>query len=87
MNAASGLAGAALGHGVGALGPGALAVIPTLAASSPRLAGYAAYGLGAAGRYGANAFDRLGPLGRLPFRPMGQGAFQIGRNLYLAAAP
>jgi hypothetical protein len=87
MNVASGLAGAALGHGVGALGPGALAVIPTLAASSPRLAGYGAYGLGALGRYGANAFDRLGPLGRLPFRPIGQAAYQVGRNPYTPDSP
>jgi hypothetical protein len=31
----------------------------------PRLGGFGAFGIGAAGRHGANALDRLGPLARL----------------------
>jgi hypothetical protein len=62
--------------GAGALGfgvPGAaLAAVPGLAAMSPRLMGEAAYGAG----------HDAGGLGSLPLRPMGQAAFQFGRNPY-----
>ena len=59
-------AGVAAAGAHGALGLGALAALPGLAMASPKLAGYGAYGLGGAGRYDANAIDRLGPLGGLP---------------------
>ena len=56
---------------------GDAALIPTLAASSPRLAGYGAYGIGAGARLGAQALDRLGPLANLPYRPVAKGAYQL----------
>ena len=44
-------------------------IAPVLAASSPRLVGEAAYGLGAAGR----------KAGSIPFDAIGKGAYQAGR--------
>jgi hypothetical protein len=55
------------------------AAIPGLAASSPKLVGYGAYGLGKLGRTAAEALDRAGPLARLPCRPKAQSTFQLGR--------
>jgi hypothetical protein len=57
-----------------------LDALPGLAAMSPKLAGYGAYGVGALGRTATNAIDRLGPLARLAYRPVGTAAFQIGRD-------
>jgi hypothetical protein len=74
---------AALGHG--ALGPGAFAALPLLAALSPRLAGYGAYGVGALGRTATNAVDRLRLGSALPFHRIGQAAFQVGREPYSPA--
>jgi hypothetical protein len=71
-------AGAAIA-GAHGLGLGALAVVPGLAMTSPRLAGLGAFGLGAAGRLGANAVDRLGPFGSLPYGDIARGARQLGR--------
>jgi hypothetical protein len=40
---------------------------------------------GAFGRNASDAVDHLGPLGRMPLRPIGQAAFQLGRNALFAA--
>jgi len=75
-----------LGAGAGAaavgahgLGLGALAALPGLAMASPRLAGYGAFGVDAAGRFGANAIDKLGPFGTLPYGSIALGPRQLGR--------
>ena len=39
-------------------------------------------GVGAAGRRIGQAVDRLGPLGRVPLRPVARTARQLGRNPY-----
>jgi hypothetical protein len=52
---------------------------PRLAITSPKLAGYGAFGVGAAGRLGANAVDKLGPFGTLPYGNLARGTRQIGR--------
>ena len=37
------------------------------------------------GRKAGNAVDRLGPLGRMLLRPIGQAALQLGRRIVRAA--
>jgi hypothetical protein len=82
-------AGAAVADAHG-LGLGALAALPGLAMASPKLAGYGAFGVGAAGRLGANTIDRLGPLGGLPYGDIARGGRQLGRidqNPFIPPAP
>ena len=43
------------------------------------LAGYTAYGIGAAGRHAANAVNKLGPLPNVQYGHIAHGDHQIGR--------